>query len=57
MAETDAERYRQEAEECRKLAARAMSLHDKDAWLSLAADWMKLAENAAERRLRLFGDE
>jgi hypothetical protein len=46
----DADRYREEAEECRKLADSAVSQHDKEAWLRLAADWIKLAENAEQRR-------
>jgi hypothetical protein len=46
----DADRYREEAEECRKLAESAVSQHDKEAWLRLAADWIKLAENAEQRR-------
>ena len=57
MAETDADRFRQEAEECRKLAERATSQQDKDAWLSLAADWLKLAASAAERRQQWLRDE
>jgi hypothetical protein len=40
----DADQYRQEAEECRKLAESAVSEPDKEAWLRLAADWIKLAE-------------
>jgi hypothetical protein len=56
MTETDADRFRQEAEECLKLAERSASQHDKDAWLSLAADWMKLAGDAVERRQRWFED-
>jgi hypothetical protein len=34
---------------CRKLAASAVNQPDKEAWLRLAADWIKLAENAEER--------
>jgi hypothetical protein len=50
MPETDADRFRQEAEECRRLAERAASQFDKEAWLRLAADWIKLAEDAAQQR-------
>jgi hypothetical protein len=50
MAETDAERFRQEAEECRRFAERSASQLDKEAWLRLTADWIKLAENAEQRR-------
>jgi hypothetical protein len=57
MAETDAERFRQEAEECRALAASAKKVPDKEAWLRLAADWIKLAETADQRRRRWLGEE
>jgi hypothetical protein len=50
MTETDADRFRKEAEECRKLAERAIAPLDKEAWLRLAADWVKLAATAEERR-------
>jgi hypothetical protein len=46
----DADQYRREAEECRKLAESAVSEPDKEAWLRLAADWVKLAESAEQRR-------
>jgi hypothetical protein len=41
MPETDADRFRQKAEECRRLAERSASQVDKEAWLRLAADWIK----------------
>ncbi|MBB4259714.1 MULTISPECIES: hypothetical protein [unclassified Bradyrhizobium] len=47
MSEQEADRYRIEAEECRRLAERAIKRPDKEAWLRLAADWMKLAEGAS----------
>jgi hypothetical protein len=56
MTETDAERFRLEAEECRKLAERSPNQHDKEAWLRLAADWIKLAENADQRRGPWLGE-
>jgi hypothetical protein len=46
----DADQFRQEAEECRKLAESAVRESDKEAWLRLAADWIKLAESAEQRR-------
>lgn len=46
MAETDADRFRKEAEECRRLAALSRGQHDKEAWLRLAGDWTKLAQSA-----------
>jgi hypothetical protein len=45
-SETPAQRYRREAEECQLNAQRAMRSADQEAWLKLAADWMKLAESA-----------
>ena len=48
MTENDVERFRNEARECRQLAERATNPIDKQAWLRLAEDWIKLAE--AERR-------
>jgi hypothetical protein len=44
--ETPAQKYRREAEECKLNAKRAMGAVDREAWLRLAADWMKLAESA-----------
>ena len=48
--DTEADRFKQEAEECRRLAERAHSPVDKEAWLALERDWTKLAENAERRR-------
>jgi hypothetical protein len=53
MTGTDAHRFRQEADECRKLAERSAAPSDKEAWLRLAADWIKLAEEADQRRAML----
>jgi hypothetical protein len=50
MTETDAETFRRQAEECRQMAARATNEHDKEGWLKLAADWLKLAERAERGR-------
>ncbi|UPJ44954.1 hypothetical protein IVB40_13480 [Bradyrhizobium sp. 40] len=54
MSEKDADRYRAEAEECRRLAENALKGPDREAWLRLAADWLKLADDAAlnERKVR-----
>ena len=54
---TDADRFRQEAEECRTLAASAKTVPDKEAWLRLAADWIELAENAQQRPRQWLGEE
>lgn len=37
---------REKARECRQLASQARSQVDADAWLALAGDWSKLAEDA-----------
>jgi hypothetical protein len=54
MTETDAERFRQEADECRRLAERSASQLDKEAWLRLAADWIKLATSLVRRTLTVY---
>ncbi len=36
-------RYRREAAECELNAAKATNQADREAWLGLAKDWMKLA--------------
>jgi hypothetical protein len=43
---TDAERFREQAAECRQLAETAHDPRDKEAWLRLSADWLKLAQEA-----------
>jgi hypothetical protein len=43
ISATDAQRYRKDAQECREQAEKAISQLDKEAWLRLAADWIKLA--------------
>jgi hypothetical protein len=50
MTEIDVERFRSEAKECRQRAERATSPIDKEAWLRLAEDWIKLAEKTEKRR-------
>jgi hypothetical protein len=46
----DADRFRKQAEECREQAEKAMSPLDKEAWLRLAGEWIKLAMTAEGRR-------
>ncbi len=43
---SDVNKYRREADECRRNAESALRPVDRDAWLRLAADWVKLAEGA-----------
>jgi len=47
---SDANRFARKADECRRLAAQAGSEIDKRAWLRLAAEWDKLADDAAQGR-------
>jgi hypothetical protein len=50
MSETDSARFRKQAEECREQAAKALSPLDKEAWLRVAEEWLKLALAADGRR-------
>jgi hypothetical protein len=52
---SDADRFRLEAKECSSLADKARKRADKEAWLELAADWIKLAEEREWDRKR-YGD-
>ena len=51
MTEIDSERFRSKATECRQLAEIAINPLDKQAWLQLAEDWIKLAEEAPEQQM------
>jgi hypothetical protein len=51
MSENDASRFREQAEEARQHAERAVSQLNKEAWLKVAGEWIKPAE-AVERRGR-----
>jgi hypothetical protein len=44
--ESAAARFRHQAEECELNAWKAMRPLDREAWLRLAADWVKLAQGA-----------
>ena len=50
MPHDDAARFRKQAEEARDHAARAFSPLDKEAWLRVAEEWLKLAVSAEERQ-------
>jgi hypothetical protein len=52
MSNDDADRYRKQAEECRQQAEKAVSPLDKEAWLRVAAEWIKLAQSTEEGRTR-----
>jgi hypothetical protein len=43
---SDEERYRKQAEDCRQMAGKVISPLDKEAWLKLAGDWLRLADDA-----------
>ena len=43
MPNYDADRYRKQAEEARQQAKKAISPLDKEAWLRIAEEWLKLA--------------
>ena len=47
---SDLQKYRQQAEECRKMAEKVFRPLDKEAWLELAADWLRLAQMAERRK-------
>jgi len=46
MSKDEADRFRKQAEECREQAAKALSPLDKEAWLRVAEEWLKLALSA-----------
>jgi hypothetical protein len=46
----DAIRFRKQADEAREQAGRALSPLDKEAWLRVAEEWLKLAVSVEERR-------
>ena len=46
---SDVQKYRERAEECRIMAGKALSPLDKEAWLQLAADWLRMVQMAEQR--------
>jgi hypothetical protein len=48
VTDTDADRFRKEAEKCRKQAESSVSEFGKDYWLRLAAGWIKLEERRSK---------
>jgi hypothetical protein len=50
MPAEDIARFRQQATECRQQAERAINPFDKEAWLHLAGDWIKLAQDSERRQ-------
>ena len=50
MSDDYAARFRKQAEECREQAAKAVNPIDKEAWLRLAEEWLKMASSVDARR-------
>jgi hypothetical protein len=50
MSEDEAARFRKQAEECRQQAEKAISPLDKESWLRVAGEWIKLAMSVEGRR-------
>jgi len=50
MPGSDEKSYREQAEECRRQAQKAVSSYDEESWLLLAANFLMLAENAERQR-------
>jgi hypothetical protein len=46
----DAGRFRRHAEEARLQAEKSISPLDKEAWLKVAVEWLKLAQSVEDRR-------
>jgi hypothetical protein len=46
----DAARFRKQAEEATEQAAKALSPLDREAWLRVAEDWLKLALSVENQR-------
>jgi hypothetical protein len=51
--EVDIAGSRAQAEECLKQAEQALSQTDRETWLQMAAQWIKLAEDAEHRTLEV----
>ena len=50
MADTDADKLLNNAEECLRQAERAISDRDKEEWIRLASEWIELARAAKSRQ-------
>jgi hypothetical protein len=49
MSEQDIAKFRAQADECRQQAERALNPLDKERWLRLAGDWMKMVQEVEKR--------
>lgn len=52
---SDVEAYRNNAEDCLRMAAADKDQQDKPLWATLAVSWLKLAEDADRIRSGQFG--
>jgi hypothetical protein len=50
MSDVNAGRYRKQAEEARQHAVKAVGPLEKEAWLKIAEEWLKLAQSVEDRR-------
>ncbi|MBR1155837.1 hypothetical protein [Bradyrhizobium sp. JYMT SZCCT0428] len=46
----DAARFRNQADECREQAERAINPLDKERWLRLSEEWLKMTASAEKRQ-------
>jgi hypothetical protein len=49
LSNDEAASFRKHAEECREWAAKAISPLDKESWLRVAEEWIKLAMSVEKR--------
>ena len=50
MSGDEADRFRKQDEECREQAAKSVSTLDKEAWLRVAEEWLRLAQSTENQR-------
>jgi hypothetical protein len=50
MSDDYTARFSKKAEECRAQAAKAVNPIDKEAWLQLSEEWLKMASSVDARR-------
>jgi hypothetical protein len=50
MSKDEAARFRQQVEECLQQAEKAISPLDRETWLRIAKEWIKLAQSVERQR-------
>jgi hypothetical protein len=50
MSDDDSARFRKQADDAHQHAAKSFSPLDREAWLRIAEDWLKLATSADDRK-------